>query len=71
MENIWLAAESMGIGVQIVSSLGTAPDVKKVLGIPEELVVAFSVRLGYPLQGEGSYLRVRRDIGDFTHHNRF
>lgn len=71
MENVWLAAESMGIGVQIVSSLGAGPEVKKILGIPEDLVVAFSVRLGYPLSEPAEYLRVRRDVEDFTHANRY
>jgi nitroreductase len=71
MENVWLAAESMGIGVQIVSSLGSGPEVKRILGIPEELVVAFSVRLGYPLSEPAEYLRVRRNVEDFTHINQY
>jgi nitroreductase len=71
MENIWLAAESLGIGVQIVSSLGAGPAVKKILGVPEELVVAFSIRLGYPASAPAEYLRVRRDVADFTHANRY
>jgi nitroreductase len=71
MENIWLAAESMGIGVQIVSSLGSPAEAKRILGIPENLVVAFSVRLGYPISEPPKYLRVRRDVKDFTHANRY
>lgn len=71
MENIWLAAESMGIGVQIVSSLGSPTEAKKILGIPENLVVAFSIRLGYPISEPPKYLRVRRDVDDFTHANRY
>ena len=71
MENVWLAAESLGIGVQIVSSLGSAAEVKRILGIPEELIIAFSCRLGYPTSEPPEYLRVRRDVEDLTHFNRY
>jgi nitroreductase len=57
--------------MQIVSSLGSAPEVKKVLGIPEGLRIAFSCRLGYPAEEPAEYLRVRRDVEDFTHFNRY
>lgn len=73
MENMWLTANSLGIGVHIVSSLsgnGVEKEIKKMLGIPDDLAIAFTVRLGYPA-APVNYLRVRRDIGDFTHHNRF
>jgi nitroreductase len=71
MENIWLAAEALGIGAQIVSALNSAPEVKQILGVPEDLRIAFSVRLGHPLTEPGEYLRVRRDIEDFTHFNHY
>jgi nitroreductase len=71
MENMWLAAESMGIGLQIVSSLGSSVEVKRILGIPDDLIIAFSCRLGYPVFEPARYLRVRRDVTDFTHRNRF
>lgn len=71
MENMWLAAESMGIGLHIVSSLSSQPEVKRILGIADELVIAFSCRLGYPVSEPAKYLRVRRDVQDFTHRNRF
>ncbi len=71
MENLWLAAESMGIGVQIVSSLGSATEVKRILGIPEDLAIAFSCRLGYPSSKPPEYLRVRRDVEDFVHFNQY
>jgi nitroreductase len=71
MENMWLAAESMGMGLQIVSSLSSVPEVKGILGIPDHLRIAFSCRLGYPVSQATEYLRVRRDVKDFTHHNRF
>ena len=71
MENLWLAAQSMGIGLQIVSSLGSGAELKTILGIPDDLTVAFACRLGYPVSQPARYLRVRRDVQDFTHHNRF
>jgi nitroreductase len=71
MENMWLAATSIGLGMHIVSSLSSGDEIKTILGIPERLVVAFSCRLGYPAAEPGPYLRVRRDIEDFTHHDRY
>jgi|SRR5665647_2730215 len=71
MENMWLAAASMGIGLQIVSSLSSGAEVKRILSIPDDLIIAFSYRLGYPVSEPAKYLRVRRDVKDFTHHNRF
>jgi nitroreductase len=71
MENMWLATEYMGIGMQIVSSLSSCTEVKAILNIPDDLIVAFSCRLGYPFAEPATYLRVRRDVPDFIHHNRF
>jgi nitroreductase len=74
MENMWLMANSMGIGLHILSSLAADPvesKLKRLLDIPENLKVAFTCRLGYPPQKPDTYLRVRRDIQDLTHHNRF
>jgi nitroreductase len=74
MENMWLMASSMGIGLHILSSLAAGPaerELKHLLDIPANLKVAFTCRLGYPTQQPGTYLRVRRDVEDFTHHNRF
>jgi nitroreductase len=73
MENMWLMAFSLGIGLHIVSSLSggsVEKEVKSILNIPENLEIAFSCRLGYPLE-RPEYLRVRRDIEDFTHINKF
>jgi nitroreductase len=74
MENIWLMARSLGIGVHIISNISNEPiqmEVKRILNIPEHLKIAISLRLGYPVPGPTKYLRVRRDVKDFTHHNRF
>jgi len=35
------------------------------------LKIAFACRLGYPVPARGRYIRVRRDVEDFTHYNRF
>lgn len=73
MENMWLMAQSLGVSLHILSAF-SAPlvesEIKKLLGIPEYMKIAFTCRLGYPT-GASKYLRVRRDIEDFTHHNKF
>ena len=74
MENMWLMANSLGIGFHIMSVLGADPvekEVKRILNIPKHLKIAFACRLGYPISKPAKYLRVRRDMQDFTHHNRF
>ena len=71
MENMWLAAESMGVGLHIVSSLSSGGEVKELLGIPARLTIAFSCRLGYPVSAPPPYLRVRREVADFTHRNKY
>jgi nitroreductase len=73
MENMWLMANSLGIDFHIVSSLSSdnsEKEVKKILKIPENIKIAFCTRLGYAsLKPE--YLRVRREIDDFTSYNEF
>ncbi len=73
MENMWIMAQSLGISLQILSAFAAPPvekQVKKILSIPEPLKIAYTCRLGYPT-GSAKYLRVRRDIEDFTHFNKF
>jgi nitroreductase len=74
MENMWLMAHSLGIGFHVVSVLSAdtvEKEVKSLLNIPENLKIAFASRLGYPISTPTKYLRVRRDMEDFTHYNRF
>ena len=74
MENMWLMAHSLGIGFHVVSALSTDPvekEIKNLLNIPENLKIAFASRLGYPVSTLTKYLRVRRDMKEFTHYNRF
>jgi nitroreductase len=73
LENMWLVAQSLGIGFQVQSALAGERVERKlqdVLEIPEHLRIGFAVRLGYP-KTSVEYLRVRREIDDFTHRNRF
>ncbi len=76
MENIWLAAQSLGISVQIMSIFSSRPaenDLKRILGIPKFMKIAYAMRLGYPGQRKEmkNYLRVRRDMSTFAHSNRW
>jgi nitroreductase len=74
MENMWLMAQSIGIGVQVLSVFSSDPvekEVKRILNVPEYMRVAFALRLGYPVSAPVESLRVRRDAEAFTHHNRF
>jgi nitroreductase len=73
MENMWIMAEALGLGLHIVSSLGSGPvekEVKRILDIPKKLKIAFTFRLGYPVS-DINYVRVRRELKDFVHHNKF
>jgi nitroreductase len=73
LENMWLAAADLKIGFHVVSAL-SSPEAEKIiqplLKIPRHLKIAISVRLGYP-QSPAKLLRVRREVGDFTHYNQY
>jgi nitroreductase len=74
MQNMWLTAESAGIGMQIMSVFSNAEvesTLRPLLGIPAHMKTAFACRLGYPADTPGRYLQVRRDVSRFTHHNCF
>lgn len=74
MQSMWLAATDLGIGLHVISALGADPvqsQVKSLLHIPDHLRIAFACRLGYPLKMSGPHLRVRRDIDEIIHYNRF
>lgn len=73
MENMWLVAQSLGIGFHIQSAISAERverEVKRILAAPEPWKIGFAVRLGYP-KTPATYLRVRRDVEDFTHRNTF
>jgi len=70
MENMWLMAEELGVGFQIMSVFAgpIQADVKKVLKVPAHMAISFAVRMGYPVT-QSRYLRVRREIGSFAYAN--
>jgi len=74
MENMWLMAESLGISMQIMSVFAAEGDVEKqlkeLLSIPDNQKIAFAIRLGYPVT-IADYIRVRRNVEDFTSLNGF
>jgi nitroreductase len=74
MENMWLMAQSLEISFHVMSvfsSVDVQRELKRTLGIPGHMKIAFAVRLGYPKTPETRYMRIRRDVKDFTHLNRF
>jgi len=74
MENMWLLAQSLGIGFQVMSIFSgelVERSVKRLLSIPEHMKIAYAIRLGYPLVKPAKYLRVRRDLEGVAHHNRY
>lgn len=73
LENMWLIAETLGISCQVMSAFSSEqvePQVRRLIGFPEHMRIAFVCRLGYAVP-RPSQLRVRREVVDFTHHNRF
>jgi nitroreductase len=74
MENMWLMAQSLGVGFQVMSTFSgnvIEPEVKRILDIPDPLKIGFAARLGYPKAAAFGPLRVRRDVEGCAHHNRF
>ncbi len=74
MENMWLVAQSLGIGMQIMSVFGGVPvekELKELLAVPAHMKIAFAVRLGHAVGKAAGTVRVRRDVDDFAHENRF
>jgi nitroreductase len=72
MENMWLAASSLGVGVEILSVFiggDVEKRVKQILKVPDYMAIAFGARLGYPIPRPRKYLRVRRDPEQIIHHN--
>ena len=72
LENMWLAAQSRGISLQVLATLAggdLGPVLAKLLNTPDRMRVAFGCRLGYPLADTVEGPRVRRDTGGFAFHN--
>lgn len=61
----------IGFHIQsVLSADRVEQEVRRILAVPDPMKIGFAVRLGYPAT-PGTYLRVRRDVEDFTHRNRF
>ncbi len=68
IQNMLLAAHCLGLGSVVFTD--TYPDkVKTVLNIPDPLKVICILPIGFP--AEQLEVRSRREIGDFSHENRF
>lgn len=75
MQNIWLAANDLGISVHLVSSqtmrVESIRKLHEILNIPKDYRILFLFRLGY----EGKFGKYgtpyRRKLEDFVHLNRF
>ena len=73
MQSMWLVAASLGVGLQVESVLSSPrveAEVKRILAVPDPLKIGFACRIGYP-QRDAGYLRVRRDVDEIVHHDRY
>jgi len=57
--------------MSVFSSKHVEAELRKILSIPNYIDIAFACRLGYPPVKPDRYLRVRREIQRFTHHNTY
>jgi nitroreductase len=74
MENMWLTAESLDLGMHILTVFSDSQveaDVRRHLKIESQMKIAFACSLGYPADPTFEGVRVRRDLEDFVHHNVF
>jgi nitroreductase len=74
LENMWLMSESEGLGMHVLTVFRNGPveqQVQRVLHIPPAMKIAFACSLGYAVSPAEPYLRVRRELEDFVHHNQF
>ena len=74
LENMWLMATAQSIEFSIISILGephAAKEIAAILGIPEHLSIMFGVRLGRTATTLDPGPRMRRNIDDFSHLDRY
>ncbi len=57
--------------MSVFSSTDVERELKRTLEIPEHMKIAFAIRLGHSKSAPKRYMRIRRDVEDFTHHNQF
>ena len=55
----------------VVVKVQDDPTERILLAIPEYMQISFAARLGYPIPTGFKYVRVRREVESFTHHNRY
>jgi len=74
MENMWLACESLQLGFHLLTVVSDGPveaQLKDLLHMPAQMKIAFACSIGYAADPSAPYLRVRRELKDFVHHNDF
>jgi nitroreductase len=74
LENMWLTSQSLGIEFHVLTVFSDGPvekQVNSILHIPSQMKIAFACSLGYPAAPQPEYVRVRRDLEEFVHDNRF
>lgn len=73
MQNMWLAAQALGIGFHVQSSFDSQEvesEIQRILSIPAPFRIGFAVRLGYPTSSR-RHPRVRRSMGEIVRDNGF
>jgi nitroreductase len=74
LENMWLVCESLQLGLHVLTVVSDGPvehELKDVLHVPANMKIAFACSIGYAADPLASYTRVRRDLNDFVHYNKF
>ena len=73
VQNLMLAAHALGLATCLTAHGSTPargePEVKKILGVPDQVKIACLVYLGYPGSRHGP--PKRKPIEKFTHHDRW
>jgi len=73
MENMWLTAQSLRLGLQILSVFSgesVERETRRILNVPTYLKIAYACRLGHPAEIHDT-IRVRRAPDAFVHRNEY
>jgi hypothetical protein len=57
--------------MRVFSGNSVEQEIEKILEIPEYMMIAYAVRLGYLISEPTKFQRVRREVIELAHHNRF
>ncbi len=68
MQNLCLAAYSLGLGTVIIGSFNHKK-VEEIMGVPQDVEVVAMTPLGYPAAGAGS--PKRKEISEFVYYERY